>query len=404
MAQKLLYRLAWYQKMSRNNLRHLALILLLSVSNSMAQITDTQSGTDFADSVATKMPALSKPTGFGAFDTPPSTSAYSAANAKGSLGSLGADAMQRCANYVPTGDPVKDQECAGVNYMANNCLQPNATQRQIISGSANAYAGSNNCKGSYGSGAGAFDLSNQDRSMITNFGTATASTAPQSCRTITKIVSPAVTETYSCTKSSVYTEVNCTQDYNPTFGYATQPFAIENGSEVPTWSARTFNYTVNLDGLPSGVMLNRYQADNYGQLWVNGQVVMQNTLGGMTDMRNGWVGYRSERSCSYDWDSGSEYCYDYQAGPYFFNADGSAAGFYDDNCNWGCRGSYPGTDITAYFKPGQNTVTMVCANANSIGPCGVSISMQALGITSSAWTNNCGPYEGATGAALGNPE
>lgn len=201
--------------MRRSNLRHFALVLLLSVSNAMAQITDTQSGTDFADSVAAKMPALTKPTGFGAFDTPPSTSAYSAANAKGSLGSLGSAALQRCANYVPTGDPVKDQECAGVNYMANNCLQPNATQRQVISGTANAYTGSNNCKGSYGSGAGAFDLSSQDKSMITSFGTATSGTAPQSCRTVTKISNPAVMESYSCTKNDNYVDGSCTQDLAP---------------------------------------------------------------------------------------------------------------------------------------------------------------------------------------------
>jgi len=380
-----------------------ALLIAGLASNAFGQITNVQDGTTFADSVTAKTPALTKPSGFGAFDSPVAAGQFSASNSKGSLGALGTSAMARCANYVPTGDPAKDQECAGVNYMANNCLQPNASQRQVLSGVSNAYPGANNCKGSFGSGAGAFDLSNQDKSMITNFGNASSGSGAQSCTTVTKIVKPAESSTYSCTKSAIYTEVNCTQDYNPTFGYATQPFAIENGSEVPTWSARTFNYTVSLDGLPYGIKLNRYQADNYGQLWVNGQIVMQNTLGGMSDMRNGWVGYRSERSCGYD-EWGGEYCYDYQAGPYFFNGDGSAAGFYDDNCNWGCRGSNPGSDITSYFTPGQNTITMVCANANSIGPCGVSISMQAYGVVGSNWTDNCGPYEGATGITLGNPE
>lgn len=262
--------------MRRSNLTHFALVLLLSVSNAMAQITDTQSGTDFADSVTAKMPALTKPSGFGAFDTPPATSAYSAANAKGSLGSLGSAAMQRCANYVPTGDPVKDQECAGVNYMANNCLQPNATQRQVISGTANAYTGSNNCKGSYGSGAGAFNLSSQDKSMITNFGTATASTAPQSCRTVTKIISPAVTQSYSCTKSSVYAEVNCTQELNPLCAF--QGAQIKNGiqpqnqfgpigySITETGTAGLYNYSIWGGGnrTQAGVTLN-FSLDTIGQ-------------------------------------------------------------------------------------------------------------------------------------------
>lgn len=262
--------------MRRSNLTHFALVLLLSVSNAMAQITDTQSGTDFADSVTAKMPALTKPSGFGAFDTPPATSAYSAANAKGSLGSLGSAAMQRCANYVPTGDPVKDQECAGVNYMANNCLQPNATQRQVISGTANAYSGSNNCKGSYGSGAGAFELSAQDKSMISNFGTTTAGTAPQSCRTVTKIISPAVTQSYSCTKSSVYAEVNCTQELNPLCAF--QGAQIKNGiqpqnqfgpigySITESGTAGLYNYSIwgGACGAQAGVTLN-YILDTVGQ-------------------------------------------------------------------------------------------------------------------------------------------
>jgi hypothetical protein len=36
---------------------------------------------------------------------------------------------------------------------------------------------------------------------------------------------------------------------------------------------------------------------------------------------------------------------------------------------------------------------MACANQLSIGPCAVSISMQAYGIVSSSWTNNCQSQE-----------
>lgn len=88
----------------------------------------------------------------------------------------------------------------------------------------------------------------------------------------------------------------------------------------------------------------------------------------------------------------------------FVNADGSSAGFYDDGCNWGCRGVYPASDITAYFKPGANQITSACANAMGWGDCVINISMQAYGITDTAWANNCAIYEQASGVTLGNPE
>jgi hypothetical protein len=132
-------------------------------------------------------------------------------------------------------------------------------------------------------------------------------------------------------------------------------------------------------------MLNRYQADNYGQLWVNGRLVISNVLAGMTDLRNGYV-TTTPQSCDYD-----GYCTGGDA--IFVNADGSSTAFYDDGCNWGCRGTNPNSDISTYFHAGTNEIVMACANQLSIGPCAVSISMQAYGIVSSSWTNNCQSQE-----------
>lgn len=202
-----------------------------------------------------------------------------------------------------------------------------------------------------------------------------------------------VVNTQTCSESLKSYTSTCTKKYSPTLGLATQGFSENPGYNVSPWSAQTFNYQVNINGIPNTVVLASYQADNYGQLWVNGQIVIQNILGGMTDMRNGWVGYRTETTCSYDWDSGSQYCYDYQAGPYFFNGDGSYTGFYDDNCNWGCRGVSPGTNITSYFQPGVNNITLVCANANNYGGCGFNMSMQANTINPVAWVDGCTPQE-----------
>jgi hypothetical protein len=40
-----------------------------------------------------------------------------------SLATQGSNAVNKCKNYQPSGDPVKDQECAGVNFLANNPIK-----------------------------------------------------------------------------------------------------------------------------------------------------------------------------------------------------------------------------------------------------------------------------------------
>ena len=163
--------------------------------------------------------ATSPVTGFGAFDTPvdKNTTDYDSLNYKGSIGQLGVQAMDRCKNYVPTGNVAQDQECAGVNYMANNCLQTSSTQNQIISGVANVPTASSNCAGTYGGSAGNFELSVQDQAMITNVGKGTQNlaTSTEVCSEVDKITRPATTEIFNCTKNTSYTEVACTQDLNP---------------------------------------------------------------------------------------------------------------------------------------------------------------------------------------------
>ncbi|KAG0163890.1 hypothetical protein DFQ30_010818 [Apophysomyces sp. BC1015] len=179
-----------------------------------------QDGTAFADSVTAKVPVATVPTkGFGAFDEPlehrfPKKNRL---NYKGSLGKLGVMAMQRCKNHVPIGNAPYDQECTGVNYMANNCLQTTTTQNKIIGGVANVPTASSHCAGTYGSGAGVFELSAKDQAMISHFGQAAQKVAASTevCTEVEKIVRPATTEKFNCTKSTHYTEVACTQDLDP---------------------------------------------------------------------------------------------------------------------------------------------------------------------------------------------
>lgn len=277
------------------------------------------------------------------------------------LMTMGVSEINRCANYKPTGDPVADQQCAGVNYLANR------------------------------NPAGQYIIQSNDpmlQSQTQAVAGATDTTSPgATCKTITTTI-PGTFETVQCSESAIPVQISCLKTLNPLFGYATEPFTVNDGPYVPPWSAGTFQHPVFIKGRPTRVMLNRYKADNYGQLWVNGRLVIQNVLGGMSDLRGGYVGYSNETACSTD-ENGSEYCWQYSSGPYFFNADGSKAGFYDDNCNWGCQGTNPNMDITSYFKSGQNTITMACANARDWGDCVVNISMEGYGVVQEEWIDGC---------------
>lgn len=289
-----------------------------------------------------------------------------------SLMSMGVNEMNRCAGYTNTGNAADDQQCAAVNFLANR------------------------------SPSGQYVIQSNDpmlQAQTQSVAGASDTTSPgASCKTITT-TNPGTFETVTCSESAIPVTISCSKTLNPLFGYATEPFTVNDGPYVPPWSSNTFNHPVYLKGRPTQVILNRYKADNYGQLWINGKLVYQNVLGGMTDLRGGYVGYSQEEVCASDPDSGGQYCWTNNSGPYFFNADGSKADFYDDNCNWGCGGVNPGIDITSYFKSGQNTITMACANAREWGDCVINISMQGYGVVQEQWINNCAMAEQASESA-----
>lgn len=165
-------------------------------------------------------------------------------------------------------------------------------------------------------------------------------------------------ETYIQRRDSLSRESVCFSDPNKMAWYKPKEmeerfFELDRdvGAEVPVWSAKTFDIQIDVEGTPKEFALTYYRADNYGQLWVNGNLVYQNTLYSNIDMRNGNV-----------------------SSGYFYDQNGSLIGeFYDDGCNSGCMGVSPNIDITSYLTSGVNTLTLVCANANSIGPCRIKI-------------------------------
>ncbi|MEY4566330.1 MAG: hypothetical protein RLY14_1300 [Planctomycetota bacterium] len=213
----------------------LALMLFASIGHAQDAKYLTQ-GKDFANSIApTSAGQIVNPQGvnanawsgtsigsappkdLGAFSAPnTSSSAMDQAKSLGLMG-LGNSAMDRCANYTPSGDPVKDQECAAVNFMSQRCLQPAGTQTQIVNANGGMQTNTPACEGSYGQGANKFDFFNQVKSSDTIFNlsnTATkdaGKTAGQSCVETDVITKPAQFETNTCFKSTTTNTAACSQ-------------------------------------------------------------------------------------------------------------------------------------------------------------------------------------------------
>ena len=195
---------------------------------------------------------------------------------------------------------------------------------------------------------------------------------------------------YQCEKSvSSYESLKCRRGFSVNVGTVIKPesFDVNRGSEVPGWSASTFTMNFTVKGTPDSFKIERYQVDNYGQVWINGTKVYENVLPGYSDMRWGSVGYEYVEGWG-DWGGYSRMVYK--------NSGGVTLGdFYDDGCNWGCRGAAPNLDITRYIRQGNNEVVLVCANANGIGPCAIKItgSARELVVLGSLVDNQCSALE-----------
>jgi hypothetical protein len=282
--------------------------------------------------------------------------------------------------------------------MANNCIQPNATQRQVLAGVSNSSVGTNNCAGSYGNGAGSFDLSSQDKSMIANFGSATSGAAPQTCNTVAKIVRPAESETYTCTKSTSYAETTCTQDLSPTCVSTPQSFSGGGSSSVFIADVtKVTSAKVTLDLLLNSTVF-----------YVNGQVVVGLNMSGpgpfsrtspSQDITNFWdqfVPTNIPAGCYTDYD-GNTQCYDAYVG----NEWNPNFVFYQNGGNNSARTNVGTWDITGFLSNGTNSFSF------NTGPYGQAIYTVSIGWNTvsctSTWIDNCLSYENAAGASLGTP-
>ena len=161
------------------------------------------------------------PAGLGGFSTPKTdTSVYNTATIGGLTG-LGNKAQIDCQGFTPGNDPLRNQECAAVNFLSNKCITPSSGQASILGSFGNSQlAQSAACEGSYGKGTQQFNFNDQVTQSDSIFDSMrglkskAASASEQVCTEKTVITEPAAFEFNTCVKSSTTEAVSCSQYLN----------------------------------------------------------------------------------------------------------------------------------------------------------------------------------------------
>lgn len=315
---------------------------------------------------------------------PPETQFFQ--GGRGNLSGPGVAKIQNCATATPDSDPIKRQECEAVNFLARNPqIRPqfNITKNDPMilaakhaRNNAESFFQSLGIKGGAGSST---QCTTKTETTPAQYTTETCSSlkevGEQQC-TMGRVINIDADANFQCEQTvNAYETLKCRRGFSPNFDVrvGTNFYNPNYGSEVPNYSARTFSTAITIDENVTSVKatLKYYQADNYGQLWINGNLVIQNVLPGFQDMRGAYT----------------------QRGRIYGN--GWSSSYYDDHCNWGCRGTYPNSDITSYFKKGQNIIEIACLNVRGIGPCAfqIEIMTEKKIVTGSTIQNGCAQLE-----------
>lgn len=173
------------------------------------------SGVDSSAWTSTSSPTT-VPSNLGSFSKPATgNSTYMSAKSLGLTG-LGTKSQTDCANYVQGTDPEKDQQCAAVNFMSNNCIPLNAAQSKVTGNTSIASGGANNCNGTYGQGVAQFGFHEMTSSdgifnIVDAAQTGASSAQAGNCTPQNVVVTPAQNSTNTCQKSLPTTQHNCAQ-------------------------------------------------------------------------------------------------------------------------------------------------------------------------------------------------
>ncbi len=194
------------------------------------QIVNPANATSPAWSGQTGVP-VTTPTGMGAFSGQPNTTIYGNAQGLG-LSALGNNAQINCANYTPGQNPYQDQACAAVNFLNNQCIQPNNQDAKILQNTGTASQINPACNGTYGQGAAQFNYQNTLNSSDSMFATIaglkqTANTAQGACGVQTTTTTPAQNQTVTCVTSTNTTDNTCSEYLNVSVLTSDTPASVQ---------------------------------------------------------------------------------------------------------------------------------------------------------------------------------
>ncbi|WP_371765505.1 hypothetical protein [Massilia sp.] len=197
----------------------------------------------------TAMPT-NTPSGLGTFSTPLTSSPlYGTSGAQGALSALGNARILSCKNYVPTGDPIADQECAAVKFMNKDCIPLTNSQTQVVGSVGVTSPTGLNCVDTYGAGASNFGFQNAVTAVDPVFHLSqtaqnnASAVTPQNCVSTPVVTKPAEYETNQCNKTVTTDSHICTQELavavTVSYSAATPNYSCTQGTLQGQYCVRT---------------------------------------------------------------------------------------------------------------------------------------------------------------------
>lgn len=304
---------------------------------------------------------------------------------------IGSSRITECKSEAKGSDKVANQECEAVNFLAKN---PDNRKRFQLSSNDPAVL------------AGRSAINNAKKDMFSDNGCVLKTTTTpsqyriESCNEYNPVsamncvmgreVVVNSSSNFMCDATlNALEQVNCNRGVNPVFASYPQSWSVNRGSEVPEWSTRTFDMSISIEGVPDQFTLDSYTVDNYGQLWINDNLIYQNIIPSLAgDLRYSYFATTTQQWCGDLYGDGGYGCEMRTANDFYFR-DGRISSYHDDNCNAGCRGLNPGINVTPYLRQGYNKIELVCINAKAVGPCSVSLSGSRKAIVGTTISDGC---------------
>ncbi|VVD30958.1 hypothetical protein [Paraburkholderia dioscoreae] len=277
--------------------RLLPLLFMIAVHFAYAQsASDLANGTSFAKTLAPTSPSQivnpsgvssawagqtstpsTVPAGLAGFSNPNTDSTLLSTARSGSLAAMGNQTMIDCASYVPGSDEYKNQDCAAVNFLNNQCMQATTGEQSVLGKTGTAHGTSANCAGTYGAGQSQFGYGNQvtpTDPMFTgtlNLGNTAGNVLSQTCSTSTVVTTPAQYANNTCIVSTDEEDNACSQYLNTTVtNTISQALSTQNCPDGGTLQGNVCVHTITYNptiSCPDGYIQNNVnQCVQYNQL------------------------------------------------------------------------------------------------------------------------------------------